>query len=160
MLDISEISLGQPAYGVYLLFCVRASTWPLGNDVLLGLVVGSESKSDTRKGGTLAWSAKIKLYCLVQTHKIDADNQLCLTSAVAFHLGGGISSVSPRGPGHGAGWSLRLRWGVAASITGRRRGPAHDRRRVAGDGSARVNRRRTTSHLRRRGAGYTWVDNG
>lgn len=37
----------------YLLLSIGASTWPLSDNIFLGLVVGRESKSDTREGSTL-----------------------------------------------------------------------------------------------------------
>lgn len=88
------------------------------------------------------------------TYKINADNQLRLASAIAFHLGGrpavrshGVGGLLLRG-GSGlrvGGWRIT---GRTARATGRLRGRLQMHRgRVARDGSARVDGRRTADHL-------------
>jgi hypothetical protein len=88
------------------------------------------------------------------THKVNADNELSLTPAVALDLGG-VPGI--RGDGHVAlGLWRRLRVARVAGVAWRS-GSAHDRRRVSGDGRAGVDGGGTTNHLGGRSACLTWV---
>jgi hypothetical protein len=145
----------------YLLLCVRAGAGPLGNNVLLGLVVCRKGKSNAGEGGALqkntvvstspSWNATRDNKGVA--YKIDTDNQLSLAPAVALDFGGRVALVGGEGPG-GLG-RCRRRVAGRASISGGaardgRRAASHDGRWIPGNRrGAGVDGRRTSNHLRR-----------
>ena len=70
-----------------LLLCLRASTWPLNDDILFGLCVSGERESNTGESCALRTSSVMFSTSLsLLTHKINADNQLRLAAVVSFDL--------------------------------------------------------------------------
>lgn len=64
----------------YLLLCLISSARPLGDNVFLGLGVGCEGECDAGKGSALELDQQLRHVRVrhVNTHKIDADDQLGL----------------------------------------------------------------------------------